>query len=76
MQESELSQEMKSPTWMYDWMKELKKYDSWMKSAALVKEPSQVFELRDSKVHLVKRIRDKLHRLQTTMVRFPAIDMI
>ena len=60
-------------TWMYDWMQDLMDFDNWKESVATDEDLSHVFAFRESKVYTLKRVREKLHRLQTTMVRFQII---
>ena len=62
-----------SPTWMYDWMQDLMDLDNWKKSVNSDEDLSNVFAFRESKIYTLKRAREKLHRLQTTMVRFESI---
>jgi hypothetical protein len=57
-----------SSTWMYDWMQDLKDFDTWKKSVVDDDDLSHVFAFRESKIYTVKRIRQRLHRIQTTMV--------
>ncbi len=58
-----------SATWMYDWMDELMDLDHWKNSVEIDEDLSHVFAFRESKIYTLKRVREKLHRLQTTMVR-------
>jgi hypothetical protein len=60
--------QMISPTWMYDWMQDLKDFDSWKKSVLDDEDLSHVFAFRESKIYILKRVRERLHRIQTTMV--------
>jgi hypothetical protein len=62
-----------SETWMYDWMDELMDLDHWKKSVKIDEDLSHVFAFRESKIYILKRVREKLHRLQTTMVRLLSI---
>ena len=55
---------------MYDWMQGLKDLDYWKESVDTEDDLSHVFAFRESKIYTLKRVREKLHRLQTTMVRF------
>ncbi len=57
--------------WMFNWMKELKDLDIWWRSNAksdLQSGLSNTFAFRESKIHLLKKIRDKLQRLESSMV--------
>ncbi len=62
-----------SPTWMYDWMQDLMDLDNWKQSVNSDEDLSNVFAFRESKIYILKRAREKLHRLQTTMVRLESI---
>ncbi len=57
-----------SSTWMYDWMQDMLDFDNWKKSVVDDDDLSHVFAFRESKIYTVKRIRQRLHRIQTTMV--------
>ena len=57
-----------SPTWMYDWMQDLKDFNHWKKSVVDDDDLSHVFAFRESKIYILKRVRERLHRIQTTMV--------
>ncbi len=67
---------MISPTWMYDWMDDLKDFDIWKKSVDSEEDLSNVFAFRESKIYTLKRVREKLHRLQATMVRIILVHLI
>ncbi len=57
-------------TWMYDWMDDLKDFDDWKNSIENENDLGQLFAFRESKIYTLKRVRDRLHRIQTTMVKF------
>jgi hypothetical protein len=57
--------------WMYSWFTELRNQEDWWKSTSqsdLNSDLSSVFSFRDSKIHLLKKIRGKLHQLQRCTV--------
>jgi hypothetical protein len=57
--------------WMYTWFSELRSQEDWWKSTDhrdLNSDLSSVFSFRDSKIHLLKKIRSKLHQLQSCTV--------
>ena len=56
-----------SSLWMYDWMQELKDFHNW-KKAVRDDDDVHVFAFRESKIYILKRLRARLHRIQTTMV--------
>ena len=66
---SDLSNRVKSG-WMYDWMVEMRHMEDWWKSVEddFLADLDNTFSFRESKIHLLKKIRDKLHRIQTLMV--------
>jgi hypothetical protein len=60
--------QMINPTWMYDWMQDLKDLNSWKKSVLDDDDLSHVFAFRESKIYMLKHVRERLHRMQTSMV--------
>jgi hypothetical protein len=57
--------------WMYDWISELRNQEDWWKSKEhndLSSDLSSIFSFRDSKIHLLKKIREKLMQIQRAMV--------
>ncbi len=57
--------------WPYSWILELDRMDRWWKATTdgdLQADITSVFSFRDSKIHLLKKIREKLHRIQTETV--------
>jgi hypothetical protein len=54
--------------WMYDWIQDLKDFYNWKKAVRDDDDLSHVFAFRESKIYILKRVRARLHRIQTTMV--------
>lgn len=56
---------------MYEWISEIRNLEDWWKSTEkndLQSDLSSIFSFRDSKIHLLKKIREKLHRIQSNTV--------
>jgi hypothetical protein len=57
-----------SKSWMYDWIQDLKDFYNWKNAIRDDDDLSHVFAFRESKIYILKRVRERLHRIQTTMV--------
>ena len=56
--------------WMYEWMLELYHLVDFYEASDIQTDLSQSFSFRDSKIHILKKIRRKLHVLEENMVCF------
>ena len=68
-----LKQALMTRSWMYDWMADLRNLENWWRSTSeqdLQSDLSNAFSFRDSKIHLLKKVRDKLHRIESAMVYY------
>ena len=56
--------------WMYEWMLDLYHLEDFFDASDIQTDLSQSFSFRDSEIHMLKKIRRKLHALQECMVYF------
>ena len=63
--------EFKVAGWVYNWMVDLRNLDDWWNSRPAFdfqRGLSNLVSFRESKIHLLKKVREVLHKCQTEMV--------